>query len=114
MAEKFMKEPCQHCPYRRDVRPFLRVERAEELAYLAHNRYADFVCHKTIEHDDDTGEGIVTRKSLTCAGFLTLQICDGGSPQPEGFEPSDLVYESSCEMVEAYEAESAGDWSKPL
>ena len=28
----FVKKPCQHCPFRRDVKPFLTPERAEEIA----------------------------------------------------------------------------------
>lgn len=113
MSAQFMKEPCQHCPFRRDVRPFLRVERAEDIAYAAQNPYSEFHCHKTIEHDDETGEGISTNKSLTCAGFLTLQINEAGVDTPEGFEPSELAYDTCREMIDAYCDEENGEWEAP-
>lgn len=111
--EWFMKEPCKHCPFRRDVRPFLTVPRAEEISGLASNRYSEFHCHKTIEHDDDTGEGFPTQKSLVCAGFLAMQINEAGVSTPKGFEPSDAVYADSWEMVEAYEMAADGEWERP-
>jgi hypothetical protein len=48
-----MKKPCQHCPFRRDVKPFLRPGRGKELAYHAQNPYNSFTCHKTLEHDEE-------------------------------------------------------------
>lgn len=113
MSNWFMKEPCKHCPFRRDVRPFLRPERAEEISGLASNKYSEFHCHKTIDHDDDTGEGILTRSSLVCAGFLAMQIEEAGISAPEGFEPSQLVYADSWEMNEAYEMAENGYWEAP-
>lgn len=99
----FIKKPCQHCPYRRDVKPFLTSERAEELAYLAQNPYNTFHCHKTIEHNDD-GDGYAVEGSKICAGFLTLQHNENGSTfyDSDGFEPSELVYDDASEMVYAY------------
>ena len=38
---EFIKNPCSHCPYRHDVKPFLTPERGEELAYLATNPYSN-------------------------------------------------------------------------
>ena len=113
MASSYMKEPCDHCPYRRDVQPFLTLERGYELAYLAQNKYSDFHCHKTIDFDDETGEGITTRKSLTCAGFLTLQINESEVRVPEGFSPSVLAYDNTWEMTEAYEDNAIGEWKSP-
>ena len=101
ILEYFVKKPCKHCPYRKDVKPYLRASRGEELAYHAQNQYNSFSCHKTTEHDDE-GEVIVTGKAQECAGFLTLQIAELGN-RIEGFTPSyELVYESIPEMVEAY------------
>jgi hypothetical protein len=37
----FVKKPCQHCPFLRDVTPFLHPHRGEELAYLTENRYSE-------------------------------------------------------------------------
>lgn len=110
MSNWFMKEPCAHCPFRRDVRPFLHPARAEEIAGLALNPYSDFHCHKTIEHDDETGEGISTSTSLTCAGFLAMQIEEAETTTPEGFTPSEKVYSDYYEMVQAYQDEADGVW----
>jgi hypothetical protein len=104
----FMKKPCEHCPYREDVKPFLTPARGEELAYIAHNPYNTFHCHKTTESEDD-GEGgrMAVNTSQVCAGFLSLQHNENGeTPYDEdGFEPSDLVYCDSFEMAQAYEEE---------
>jgi hypothetical protein len=107
----FMKKPCQHCPYRHDVKPFLRNERAEELAYHAQNPYASFPCHKTTEsvEDDDGEERIETADSKVCAGFLTLQHNENGetSYDSDGFIPStELVYSDAWEMIDAYAEEN--------
>ena len=74
MSEKeFMEKPCQHCPYRNDVKPFLTPERGEELANIVHNPYNTFHCHKTLEYDDEgDGETFAGASSKICAGFLTL------------------------------------------
>ena len=105
---EFVKKPCAHCPYRRDVTPFLRPERAEELANAACNPYSVFTCHKTLEHDDE-GETYAGQNSQVCAGFLTLQhhMNGGTSYDRDGFVPSKNCYEDSWEMIEAYEEEAA-------
>ena len=112
MARDFVKKPCQQCPFRRDVKPFLHPSRGEELAYSAQNPYNTFYCHKTIEHDDE-GEGCMTGKSKVCAGFLTLQHNENGSTMydDEGFVPSEGVYSDSWEMAEAYEEENRDERS---
>ncbi len=105
MERWFAKKPCQHCPYRRDVRPFLTPERGEELAYYTENPYNDFPCHKTTVEDEDSDEGnmLVVDDTLTCAGFLSMQIEWSGRECPDGFNPSDLVYSEPSEMAAAYE-----------
>ena len=104
MGDYFMKQPCKHCPFRRDVKPFLTPARGEELAYHAQNPYNTFPCHKTTEYDEDSddGEMMVTAKSKECAGFLTLQINEGADC-PEGFEPSAEVYADVYEMIDTYQ-----------
>jgi hypothetical protein len=101
MAQYYMKEPCTHCPFRFDVKPFLHPKRGEELAYHAQNPYNSFPCHKTTAYDEHSEEMRATVNSKECAGFLTLQINEGASC-PEGFTPSDKVYADVWEMVEAY------------
>jgi hypothetical protein len=100
-----MKEPCEHCPYRYDIRKYLTPARGEELAYHARNPYNSFPCHKTTVSSEiygcDDGELIRTDKSKECAGFLTLQINEG-APIPKSFEPSDKIYGSSEDMANSY------------
>ena len=99
----FMKHPCKHCPYRRDVKPFLTLGRAEELAYLPSNPFNSFSCHKTTEYNEETEDMEVIESSKECAGFLTLRAQEGESV-PEGFEPAwDIVYTDAFEMIQTYE-----------
>jgi len=99
----FCKKPCAQCPFRRDVKPFLRPERGEELAYSAENIYNVFHCHKTLESCDD--KNFASQSSKICAGFLTLQHNENGKTfyDNDGFDPSPLVYEDAFEMAQAYE-----------
>lgn len=106
MGDDFMKKPCNHCPYRHDVKPFLTPERGEELAYHAQNPYNYFPCHKTTEDDEDEYGGmdrVCTEKTKECAGFMTLQANETGRTIPEGFEPAyDVCYSEVYEMIDAY------------
>ena len=105
----FTPKACSHCPYRKDVKPFLHPKRGEALAYAATNPYNTFHCHKTAEHadndDNDSGEMLVTQRSKMCAGFLTLMHNElGETPYDhEGFEPDPNVYSESFEMQQAYQ-----------
>lgn len=107
MEIDFIKKPCQHCPYRVDVKPFLHPDRGGELAFLPQNKYNEFFCHKTTEYDEesDSGEMLVVQSSKVCAGFLSLMAHElGKTPyDDQGFEPSDLVYGESYQMADAYE-----------
>lgn len=106
----FVKKACAHCPFRRDVKPFLHPERAEDIAYSAQNAYSEFHCHKTVDYDDDEseGEGLLTSQSLICAGFLEMQINEAGIDRPEGFPEQDNVYCEANDMIWEYEHE----WDK--
>ena len=64
----------KHCPYRNDVTPFLTAERGAELAYLTQNPYNSFTCHKTLEEDDESGEGIVGETSLLLSLIFELGV----------------------------------------
>lgn len=64
--------PCDNCPFRYDVKPFIHPERAEEIAYSE----GEFACHKTTvsnDNDEDGGTLKATEKSLHCAGFLIMR-----------------------------------------
>lgn len=102
------KAPCAKCPFRSDVRPYLHPERAEEIAYAACNPYSEFSCHETTKYDEDLGDMVMTNKSLTCAGFLAMQINETGIDEPDGWTWPKNVYADSYEMIEAYQIE----WDK--
>lgn len=106
-TKAYIEKPCQHCPYRNDVKLFLHAARGEELAYHATNHYNSFPCHKTTVSDDDSGERLVVGTTKECAGFLTLMAQECGEDQvPKGFKPSyDIVYSDVYEMADAYEME---------
>lgn len=101
----WMKEPCGPCPYSRSKMLPLHPERAADFATMASNPYNDFVCHKTadcVEAHDGSSEFVRGQKSLTCNGFLSLQVNENGKG-PEGFEPHPDAFEDYWEMVEAHE-----------
>lgn len=103
----FIKKPCQHCPFRHDVKPFLTPARGEELATAACHPYHTFPCHKTTESDDD-GDPVFSSGEKQCAGFLTLKAAELEEEAvyecSDGFVPSyDIVYDSADDMIDAYE-----------
>ena len=97
----WMKEPCGPCPFSRSKTLPLHPERAEDFAFMAQNRYTDFVCHKTAEiyEGDETSEFVRGRKSLTCNGFLSLQVSENDNA-PEGFEPHPDAFSEAWEMID--------------
>lgn len=108
-----MKEPCEHCPFRSDVKPFLTAARGEELAYHAQNPYNTFPCHKTTVYDEESDDGdmVRTEKSKECAGFLTIMANELGEEEVtnmyEGFKPAyGVCYTDSWDMAQAYEEEA--------
>ena len=113
MDIEWMKEPCGPCPFSRSKTLGLHPDRAADFAYMAQNPYTDFVCHKTADHFED-GDGcselLRGQKSLTCNGFLSLQVSEGAT-SPEGFTPHSDAFDDAYEMIERHEelwAESRG------
>ena len=114
MIKSFVKKPCEHCPFRSDVKPFLTSERASDLAYCAQNPYCNFPCHKTTVEDEssDEGEQMCIETTKECAGFLTLRAQELGEEHTyecveEGFKPAySIVYDSIDDMINAYEYEN--------
>lgn len=103
--EQFMKRPCKHCPFRNDVKPYLRYERFRDLAYATQNPYNSFACHKTTEYDEneDGEDMVVTENSKECAGFLTMQVNEG-KKCPDGFEPAwNIVHTDAFEMIQHFD-----------
>ena len=108
MAEPrtWMKDVCDLCPYSRTRTLMLHPLRAEEFANMAQNPYNDFVCHKTGVEMEDTEyrDGGIVRgpKSLTCNGFLSMQVNENDNA-PEGFEPSRDAFDDYFEMIGRHE-----------
>ena len=60
--------PCNNCPFRLDVIPYLRRDRAEEITECLKDG-GDFSCHKTTRLGED-GENHTTKDSKFCAGAI--------------------------------------------
>ncbi|MBM4574815.1 hypothetical protein GS896_27545 [Rhodococcus hoagii] len=73
-----LKRPCVDCPFRTDRQPFLRPDRAAEIAD-ALEAGEPFWCHKTVEYDEDqAGESVTnTDGSTFCAGALATLEREG-------------------------------------
>jgi len=116
--KSFMEKPCQHCPFKTNVKPFLHPDRAADIAYAAQNPYSDFPCHKTlgyVENEEGEEDTARTEESKECAGFLTMRCKELGEEAvheiKEGFKPAyEDVYEDAGEMADAYEEA----WPIPL
>lgn len=103
-----LRKPCDNCPFRNDIQPYIRPERVEEIVGAA------FACHKTTKHDDD-GEHIENDKEQHCAGSLILhekmeqphqmmRICERiGFYDRTKLDMDAPVYDSVEEMIEAHE-----------
>lgn len=103
MCRTWMKEPCGPCPFSRSKTLPLHPERAEEFAIMAQNPYNDFPCHRTADYQEETdysnGGFVHGERSLTCNGFLSLQVNECGDG-PEAFEPHPDAFGDYWEMVE--------------
>jgi hypothetical protein len=70
--------PCAQCPFRRDVAPYLTVERVVELEDALTRQQQTFACHKTVDYTDDhdeDGESVESRPDVEeqhCAGAMIL------------------------------------------
>ena len=70
-----MTDPCSNCPFRTDIEPFLRRERAREIADGLVRYQQTFQCHKTIDYSDVDDEGVGndrTKNAQHCAGALIM------------------------------------------
>lgn len=91
-----MKAPCANCPFSTSVdgthlRDSLADGRLVEIIETL-KRDGHFFCHKTVEHDDDDSERILTQpdRNKLCAGALAWQHARALSNQ----------YERLCERLD--------------
>jgi hypothetical protein len=68
-----LQQPCQKCPFRTDIKPFIRGDRAAEIAESLMQQEGSFPCHVTTRHDDD-GEYVPRSDGgeQHCAGALIM------------------------------------------
>jgi hypothetical protein len=75
-----LTRPCRKCPFRTDVEPYLRAERAREIA-LSIQTGGEFPCHTTtVLVEDEQGEQQLAddpARSRVCAGALGVQVRSG-------------------------------------
>ena len=67
--------PCDNCPFRQDVVPYLRLSRVQEIWHIATRHGTHFVCHKTVNYDLPSGTLDPGRRA--CAGFMVLAHREG-------------------------------------
>lgn len=63
-----LTSPCKDCPFRSDVKPYLTLARAAEIASAVASG-ATFSCHKHNEFDD---EDEVVKENQHCAGAMIM------------------------------------------
>jgi hypothetical protein len=70
--------PCHNCPFRNDIDPYLRAERAREIAASLRNS-GEFTCHKTVTFgdDDDEPQPVHTGREQQCAGAAIILEKEG-------------------------------------
>lgn len=110
--------PCAKCPFRTDVQPYLSPERVRQISRSLVR--GEFACHRTTEHDDETGEPVETGGEIHCAGALILMEKENRSSQMMRiaerlgmYDASALamdapVYASFHDMIEAQEINRGG------
>lgn len=67
-----LRTPCKDCPFRNDIKPYLRPERYQQILESP----GLFPCHKTVKHgetdDEDEEYSPTSEGQKVCAGFLIL------------------------------------------
>ena len=128
-----MTKPCDNCPFRTDVKPYLRPERAEEIVESLYAQQS-FPCHKTTKSDEDglaarallvlgeeeeCGVRVATEEWQQCAGAMIMlekmgrstqmmRICERfGAYDHKKLDMGAPVYDDGEEMIEAYENEDS-------
>lgn len=66
-----LKKPCANCPFRTDIKPFLKMERAQDIVDSIVGMQQSFPCHKTVDYSEHS-EGVETSKSEMCAGAMIM------------------------------------------
>ena len=121
-----MKTPCEACPFRNDITPFLSGE--DRVRELEQHQDGEFPCHKTTELDEDDGETLLNPNgTVACAGRMIMSWnAYGGFGQLDAmaarlgmFDPETLnydapVFEDWDEMAEEMDAHRCHSAHKKL
>ncbi len=103
-----LNKPCADCPFRTDIKPYLRAGRAQEITNAVLRENKTFQCHKTLDK----------KMGSHCAGALVLvektkkpnamiQIAERlGIYDPSKLDLDAPVYESQNAMVETHRLEN--------
>lgn len=69
-----LRRPCDNCPFRTDIKPYLRRDRAVEI--VQNLGRGTFSCHKTIDYDaleDNDPSEVPGPTEKQCAGAMIMQ-----------------------------------------
>lgn len=109
-----LKTPCQNCPFRTDVTPYIRVQYLKQVLADRHV----FVCHKTVDYSH-FDKGRKTSDTQPCAGFLICMQHDNkkndlmqlaerlGLYDPSKMNMDAPVYKGAAAAIKAHEDEQA-------
>lgn len=71
-----LTRPCDNCPFRTDVRPYLKKARVKEIERCLVDAQGTFPCHKTtVDSEDGEDDLMAGPKSEHCAGAMILLEC---------------------------------------
>lgn len=112
-----LRKPCSNCPFRTDITPYIRTERAKEI--VEGLSQGTFSCHKTVDYEalDGMEEDEVETRSLAgekfCAGAMIMMHKQGrvgqmgriaarlGMYNPDNLDLEAPVFGSSLAFIEA-------------
>jgi hypothetical protein len=66
-----LTKPCEKCPFRKDIRAYLRKNRVMEIVSVLENG-GSFPCHETVDYDDEGDPVIASKKWKFCAGATIM------------------------------------------
>lgn len=107
--------PCKDCPFRTDIKFYLRADRVKEICEGITTGDLSFHCHKTTRHDE-YGETVPHQKEMHCAGAMIMlehmnrpnqmmRIAERlGLYNRRNLKMDSPVYKSAQKMIRAYKA----------
>jgi hypothetical protein len=109
-----MVRPCEKCPFRKDIRAYLRKGRVIEIVSALKNG-GTFACHETVHLNDDGDPVQPTPEEQFCAGAMVMlenveiahlnqmvRIAERlGFYDPEKLDMKSPVFDCFSDMIEA-------------